>query len=242
MTNTTVTRRDPMKEVMPYELLEVAHSLLVNKQNKAYWDNEPTPKRPLGVVRFEVARQIGTFAVPLFGLALAYMAWGSKGLLFGLPVAWALGYLLDKQLAAAVYKQWLRDVKLDSGRYNAVKWLAEQMGVAREEITLPVIYKMAEDFRTVDSARRAEAARAEAARAAAMRGSRRRVRAGEAGAAAAATAGGAAQAASVTYEDYDSPVPEIQFPTVNPANGLPMLPGNAIDIQGNPFGTDHTGF
>ncbi len=27
-------------------------------------------------------------------------------------------------------------------------------------------------------------------------------------------------------------------PEVNPANGLPMLEGTGVDIEGNPFGTD----
>lgn len=31
---------------------------------------------------------------------------------------------------------------------------------------------------------------------------------------------------------------EIKTPSINPANGLPMLEGGAIDIHGNPFGTD----
>lgn len=29
-------------------------------------------------------------------------------------------------------------------------------------------------------------------------------------------------------------------PSVNPATGLPMLPGGAIDVQGNPFGVDNS--
>ncbi|MBP6493746.1 MAG: hypothetical protein KAX99_06275 [Azonexus sp.] len=30
--------------------------------------------------------------------------------------------------------------------------------------------------------------------------------------------------------------------SVNPANGLPMLEGTGIDIEGNPFGTDSHSF
>lgn len=27
-------------------------------------------------------------------------------------------------------------------------------------------------------------------------------------------------------------------PSINPANGMPMLPGGAVDVLGNPYGTD----
>ncbi|WP_080421047.1 hypothetical protein [Burkholderia ubonensis] len=244
MNTNTVTRRDPMKEVMPYELLEVAHKLMAHGQNKAYWDAVPVPKRPVGQVRFEVARQVSTFAVPLAGLAGAWMGWGLKGLLLGLPVAWLTGYLLDKKLERDIDRKWRRDIDIDRGRYNAVKWLSEQMGMARDEITLPVIYKMAEDFRVVDSERRAEAARLEAAQQAAEAKTtrRRRVRAGAVGAAAVA-AGGVVYAAGTYAKDAEpsEPYAPVNIPVVNPANGFPMLPGNAVDVAGNPFGTDMSG-
>jgi len=31
-----------------------------------------------------------------------------------------------------------------------------------------------------------------------------------------------------------------QDTSINPANGLPMCPGSAIDVHGNTYGTDHT--
>ncbi|KVP16973.1 hypothetical protein WJ84_01490 [Burkholderia ubonensis] len=233
-----------MKEVMPYELLEVAHKLMVQGQNKAYWNAVPMPKRPVGQVRYEVTRQVSTFAVPLAGLAGAWMVWGLKGLVLGLPVAWLTGYLLDKKLERDINRKWRRDIDIDRGRYNAVKWLSEQMGMARDEITLDVIYKMADDFRVVDSQRRAEAARIEAAQKAAQaRAPRRRVRAGAAGAAAVAAAGVAYAAETHVADSHedDAPYAPVNIPVVNPANGLPMLPGNAIDVAGNPFGTDMSG-
>lgn len=36
-----------------------------------------------------------------------------------------------------------------------------------------------------------------------------------------------------TSHDHDS-----HFDDINPANGLPMLAGGAIDIEGNPYGMD----
>lgn len=234
-----------MKEVMPYELLKVAHKLMVQGQNKAYWDAVPMPKRPVGQVRYEVARQVSTFAVPLAGLAGAWAAWGLKGLLFGLPVAWLTGYVLDKMLEHDIDRKWLRDINIDRGRYNAVKWLSEQMGMARDEITLPVIYKMAADYRTVDTLRRAEAAKLAAAQAEAQAAADRRRR-HLLGGTAALAAGSAAYAAADTYvsdtDSYEPPAPNYNIPMVNPANGYPMFEGNAIDVAGNSFGVDNPTF
>ena len=39
--------------------------------------------------------------------------------------------------------------------------------------------------------------------------------------------------------DISNPFSEFD---VNPANGLPMIDGTGIDIEGNPFGTDNQGF
>ncbi len=44
-----------------------------------------------------------------------------------------------------------------------------------------------------------------------------------------------------TYPDNQppwNPGPWSVWPAVNPANGLPMLPGGVIDVEGNPYGTD----
>ena len=244
--NAQVTRRDPMKEVMHFELLKVAHQLIENGQKQAYWEAVKKPKRPLGQVRFEVARQVATFAVPLAGLAYAWQAHGLRGLLWGLPVAALAGYLLDLQLQRAIAKKARSDENIDKGRYRAVKWLAEQMGMAEEEITLEVIAKMDQDYLKLKHSLDQKQAQIDAAKRAAEEDETRRRRARKARIeeVALASTGGAAAAAAAAYvadnssdDDYLSSHVDTG-PLVNPTNGMPMVSGGAIDVMGNPFGTD----
>jgi hypothetical protein len=245
------TRRDPLNDVMPYELLRVAHSLIERGQNERYWAKVPVPKRPVGQVRFEVTRQVATFAVPLLGLSLAWIGYGSKAALLALPVAWLVGFLLDMQLDRAMDQKHLRDVKIDAGRYRAVKWLSEQMGVRPEEVTLDVIRKMDRDFvivqRIIDE-RVAQNATNKKAATGTLQGRRPLSHSGhvvtDSGALAADAAYGAEYAATtdVAYNDaptfhiptidYYSPHTEQEFNI----SGLPMIEGTGIDIHGNMLG------
>jgi len=237
MNPTPATRRDPMTEVMPYELLDVAHQLMVRRQNRAYWEAVPEPKNPVGQVRFEVARQVATFAVPLAALVIASVLFGLKGLLAGIPAAWLMGYLLDKQLQMAIRKRAHRDAEIDAGRYEAVKWLSNKMGIPRSEITLPVIYKMAEDFRVEDTKRKeAEAARQAAEEAAGRRHNSRRKSRGDtdSGQSAGRRTTGNSNDSDDGRDYYNSGIGNT---SVNPASGLPMLGGGAmLDVGGNTFG------
>jgi hypothetical protein len=243
------TRRDPLNDVMPYELLRVAHSLIERGQNERYWAKVPVPKRPVGQVRFEVIRQVATFAVPLIGLSLAWIGYGSTAALLALPVAWLVGFLLDMQLDRAIDQKHLRDVKIDAGRYRAVKWLSEQMGVRPEEVTLDVIRKMDKDFVIVQRIIDERAAQiATNKKAATLRGDRPLSQSGyvltNVGAQDAA-AGYQAEYAPVTYDalndaatfqttttDYYAPHTELEFNL----SGLPMIEGTSIDIHGNMLG------
>jgi hypothetical protein len=241
MTENNVTRLDPMNTVVHYELLRVAHMLMVKKQNLRYWERVRNPIRPVGRVRNEVARQVSTFLVPLLFLGLAVFTHHLLGLLIGVPVAWFIGFALDRMLTRAISAKLKRDIQIDSGRYRAVMWLSKQMGMAPDEITLPVIYKMAEDFRKVDSKMKADEAQAEADRDAALAQRRRRIRAGAGGAAAAAghAHSGDRQSATPDSDMYDG-VPYTSAPgySVNPASGFPMNPGGVTDTMGNLFGTN----
>jgi hypothetical protein len=247
MTEKNVTRLDPMNTVVHYELLRVAHMLMVKNQNQAYWEGVPYPKRPLGWVRFEVARQISTFAVPLVLLIAGWMSLHLLGLLAAIPVAWFVGFVLDKMLARSISAKLRRDMRIDCGRYEAVMWLSKQMGMAPDEITLPIIYKMAADFRVVHAQLVAQQKRDDAARET-RNSSRRRIRAGAAGAATAAglSAADIARGASEPelYSDDDMfehhAMPESTY-SVNPATGWAMNPGGGTDIMGNPFGSDMNG-
>lgn len=228
---------DPMTNVLHYNLLEVAHKLMEWHQNLDYWTEVPVPKRPIGQVRFEVARQVSTFAVPLLGLVWAYLTFGLKGLFLGFPVAWLAGFLLDHWLEADIDKQCFRDAKIDSGRYRATKFLAEQMGVEPRDITLPIIYKMAADFRVVDSQKRAAEAKAEAARKEAIARSvrHRSYKRSEDEPESFAAAG----IADTYDEQYDDEPAYSYLGGFNPNSGLPLIDGMSIDVAGNQFGTGH---
>lgn len=230
MNQNTTTRLDPMNNVMPYELLKAAQDLMLRHPNQAYWVAVPVPKRPVGQVRNEVARQVATFAVPLLGLAIAYLALGLKALVLGLPVAWAVGALLDFWLKKDIASRRVHDQEIDRGRYNTVNYLAKHMGMAPSEVNLDVIHKMAADFRMVDAPIRAAKDRADADRKAAI------VRSVSRGGARGAAAAGVAVAAASTADAADE-LPFAYLGNVNPTTGLPMMPGTMLDVHGNGFGT-----
>lgn len=244
MNTNTTTRRNPMTDVMPYEMLEAAYNLMERGQTVAYWEKVPVPKRPVGRVRFEVVRQVMTFAVPVVGIVGAALTHGLKGALFALPVAVAVGYALDKQLTMAINSKRRADEAVDAGRYRTVKWLSEQMGMAPEEITLDVVRKMAKDFIIVQSAVDKEVARRAAAKKEAEARAAERRRDGKSSGRFAA--GGAATAAAGVVpgsSSYEEPAPYntgMGFtPMVNPGTGLPMFPGTYVDTGGSVFGQDN---
>jgi hypothetical protein len=243
MTSNTVTRLDPTNTVVDYEFLRVAHMLMVKQQNRGYWEGVPYPKRPIGQVKYERSRMVLTFLVPAVILVLAWFTHHLVGLFVGVPLAWFVGFVLDKMLARSVSEKLKRDIRIDSGRYRAVMWLSKHMGMAPEEITLPVIYKMAEDFRTVDAKMRAEEAQADAAREAAREAARaqrrtRRSRYEDRDRA-------ADKSGNTVYVDDRSPAaddtydyghaPAVPGYSVNPNTGLPM--NGPTDTMGNVYGT-----
>ncbi|AVA38085.1 hypothetical protein ACUXAV_004945 [Cupriavidus metallidurans] len=242
MSTSRATRRDPMADVMPLELLEVAHLLISRGQNELYWERVPLPKRPVGQVRYEVARQAATFVVPLVGLTCAAQIYGATGLLLGLPLAWLGGYFLDLQLKSAIGKKKIRDDMIDAGRYKAVGWLAAQMGMRPDEITLATIRKMNKDYVIVKARMDLELARREEARKVAH------VRQSPSsddvhhdytpGVVAAAGLGAATAYTSVDDDDDYYDRGQSNSPAVNPANGMPMIAGTHVDVNGNMFGTD----
>jgi hypothetical protein len=232
MTTKPANRLDPMTTVVHYEMLTAAHNLFSEKQDEAYWANVPRPTECFGKVRFEVARQVATFAVPLTGLAVAWTKGGLTGLLVAAPVAWFAGALLDKQLQNAITKKARAERVRDGGRYRTVKWLAEQMGMRIEEVTLAVVRKMAADYAAVKKVCDEELAR--------VRGTKG-ARAGVATGAVAGTVAAAAVYANAQYAAAAHDVPDTDYsymPSVNPANGLPMMGDSFIDVGGNVFGTD----
>lgn len=240
MNQTTTTRLNPMTSVLHYNLLEAAAGLVKQGQNERYWAAVPVPKVPVGQVRYEVARQVSTFAVPLLGLLVTYLTYGMKAMLMGLPVAWFVGFVLDQLLQASIKAKLVRDMRIDAGRYRAVKYLSENMGMTPGEVTLPMVYKMAADFKVVEAERLAQEARLKAAeqvvlarRAERSRGNRRD------------SNGHVGQQGQVYGDSTNSRVSsdfepmELQYTQYNPTTGLPMMPGSPLDVEGNVFGTGH---
>lgn len=242
---------DPMNKVVPYEMLKAAHWLISQGQNEKYWASVPVPVRPIGKLRFEASLQLMVFAFPILGLAWLSSLGGLKGLLVGLPAAWLVGFLFHQCLDSVIDAKARREREIDVGRYLAVKWLSEQMGMRREEVTLDVIRKMDKDFaivqRIIDE-RTAEIAANKRAAATANQ-NRHRSRGGYvatgSSAQAAAVVHGAeyAAAADVAYNDVQAhyaPATEFYAPNTelgfNPVSGLPMVEGTCMDVHGNMLG------
>lgn len=244
MTQTTnTTRLDPLNNVMSYELLTVAHKLLARGQSEGYWAKVPVPKRPVGQVRFEVARQVATFAVPMLMMVWAYLAFGLKGAMVSVPLAWLTGYLLDKQLDSAITAKCRRDEKIDAGRYRAVKWMCAQMGLHPEEVTLALVRKMDKDYTIVTKLLAEKLVKHQAAVAAAKdaRIKREERRGSKSSAATVAAAGTAAAVADTYFATEVADDDAVQFGSsgfiYNPDSGLAMVTP-LMDSAGNTFGSN----
>ncbi|TDA43634.1 hypothetical protein [Burkholderia pyrrocinia] len=233
---TTRTKIDPLTTVVDYDLLRIAHDLVALHQNLAYWREVLVPRRPLGRVRFEAARQLATFLLPALGYAGAAHAFGWLPALWGLPAYLLLGYLLDLQLTAAIARQLAKEKDLDRGRYAATQIFCERLGLTPEEVNIKRVLKMYNDFQVVEY-RRQEAAEQQAeAEAAAQE------KADQEAAAARRAWGGDRRrwcdARDTGRDDASSPVaPVMALPQVNPHSGLPMIEGTVIDVHGNVYGT-----
>lgn len=234
MTANTI-RRNPMTEVMPFELLSVAHDLVKRGQNERYWAAVPAPKRPIGRVRHEVARQVSTFAIPLLVLLAGGGVNGVYGLAVALPVALLVGYLLDLMLMRSIAAKRVRDNDIDRGRYQAVKWLSAEMGMAPAEVTLDTIKKMSHDYLTVESIVAERKVREAAALKEELVRTSRRYNGNNA-----RRAGNTSRGYSRDDADAAYTPPVGMGGMVNPATGLPMVGGTYSDSNGNVFGQNNT--
>lgn len=243
------TLKDPRRCVVDFDLLQAAYEAIPRRiLAQLQWQTKPIPEPPVGYVRREWAYQLATFLVPI-GLLLAFWHFWGEGrfwgvptfLLWGLPVALRVGQLLDKS-----YMKQLKQARLvarleDGGRYRAVQLIASRTLLRPEEITLPVIQKMAQDYRVEQDKRDKAKAQQKPAAASAYR-------AGAGLGTVAPASAAAAVAAAATSADYDSetssdndiwnsPSVDEIFGTVNPASGLPMIPGSSVDVAGQVYGT-----
>lgn len=240
-------RRDPLKEVVDIDCLRLGHQL--HEATATPWADGEVPERPLGVVPFEVPRQIATFAVPAALCAIAGVVAGGVGLLYATPVALLVGAALDRSLNSAIEKaKWVAD-RADNGRYGLHRILCVRLNLRPEELTASRVAKLSRDFVQVRApilaewdARRA-VARTLAPDYAAI-GARNLAASAAVGAAAAGDSGDTHEHATLdwgsafpdpTYDDMTQVHP---YGDVNPATGMPMIDNQPLDVGGHVFGTD----
>lgn len=246
----TDTLKDPRKEVVDFDLLQAAYSAQPTTLYAEYrWNTMLRPFMPsMMVSRYEFLYQLAPFLLPLIVIGLSWyqwsgaLFWGIPTFLFwALPVALRLGYLLDK-----CYQKYLRHLNrmaqaMDCGRYEAVRLISQRTVLRPQDVTLELIRKMARQYQAEKDRRDQEALKLQAAKAKPAA----RYSAASAGAAAVATS---TASYADTYATPDSSDDDDFWngssfyddaPQVNPASGLPMIPGGGpLDVAGNVYGTD----
>ncbi|GBG14582.1 uracil phosphoribosyltransferase [Novimethylophilus kurashikiensis] len=233
--------RDPLKALVDVDSLRLGHELAIN--GAPNWAEGAGPKRPLGVVPFETARQVATFAIPV---ALVFGALALKGLTAGLiaiPFAMLAGVVLDAQLMRAIEKQKARDVANDRGNYARARELAVRLGLKMEDINKARITRLEEDFKLEERRLKPYALNGEARgrieREVAEKDLARRLRAlgdeplFEKETRVGAAGQGQSNTGSAGRSHHHGGVPA-SHPMVN-INGTPMA-NEFVDINGKPFG------
>lgn len=250
MTTATVKRRDPMKEVVDLDLLQLSiHLLNARNQDWAYWANTPVPVRPGDRVAFEELRQLAVF-LPLAFVALTFVATGNTLLTVTAfaVLAFPMMLALNKHLVDAIDQERAAQLRRDGGRYAFTHYLCERLGLQPQEVTRELVGKMNEDMKAIaalnaplikarqDAERQArELARGNVPRAP-YRNTRRGDVRGAGGFGRGFAPAAAAGAAGYAMGAVDPTTGEIPMHLVNPANGLPMM-DSLVDVHGNVYGT-----
>lgn len=234
------------------DVQRVCYEFLVFRDNGYLAATAPPP---FGPVKFEVLRQVLTFAIPVAGLLAVWFVWGDGGLSKALPVALLVGYFLDKNLMDAIKHKTDCAMSKTIGDYWRVKELCIRLKVPQSELTEPRIMAAATLF-----LRRAEQICRDYLAAQDQRAEElKRTRIQRATFAASLAAGAVAAHATgpsdyseqyssedyapdSSYDDdhhaYHSPEPDYSsaHPWVN-VNGLPMIDDTPLDVMGNTYGT-----
>lgn len=238
--------KDQTKFVIDSDVAELCADLVGGqKQNKEYWKTVAVPMDPLRAVPYEGLMRTSVF-LPLVGVAAAFgflgMKWGVASFAVALPLMVAIHNnvrrtVLDHLTAAA---------ELDQGRYAAVNYLAEKMGLAPKDITWDLVSELAVAYAKAwlkaDAANQAaqaaarEAAAAEEAKRRGRSNGRHSVGRRTTGVAVAAGAVGAGYVMADTAPQPDAPFDFPPGPKINPANGQLML-DDVVDVHGNMYGT-----
>lgn len=246
MTSTQTTKRptrDPLKVLVDLDSLRLGHQLALH--GALEWPVGYVPRRPLGRVRFEGARQVATFVVPLVLMVLAYLQGGFQVALQMVPFALVAGLLLDKQVTSAIARKKDQEAALDRGNYATARELAFRLGLQLEDINAARVARLHEDYileerrlmpyaiegyakglaeGEVLKQQRLDRMLAEGEARAAKRGQQAQAKRGQ---------GGRSNAqGSPVPQDFMQPV----APMVN-IDGNMMIPGTNIDVTGKPYGS-----
>ncbi|MDN8078891.1 hypothetical protein QZN30_05960 [Burkholderia multivorans] len=238
----------------PMEVGKLAYDLIRRGEQKwEYWRDAPDPYPILGYVRFEWAYQLATFLLPLALMMWAYHAFGWRGVGIAFPVAWLIGYGIDRHLASLIDKAETRELCVDNGRYRVTCAIARELGIQPKDVTLPLMDALYVDYKEQAEAkakRDAEIKRRTGEILYEMRIGKRdengdvnpnyvpRGRdSGEdseayQGSTMASDASSALQHDPVEHPTFDP------YPDVNPSTGLPMIHGTPVDVGGHAFGSN----
>jgi len=228
-----------------FDVLELCADLFIRRQQKAdYWKSVPIPLDPNRATPYEGLLRTAVF-VPL---ALVLVAWTYLGIKMALATFLALALplmvVLHNTVRRAVRTHLSAAAEVDQGRYAAVLYLSEKLGLSPEEITLEFVNEQAVVYAKlwlkVNADHKAErAARAATAAAAAKvpisrAGHGTGSGTGRFTAGVASAAAGAAVGTVMEFPAIDISAPST--PQFNPANGLPMM-DDVFDVHGNTTGT-----
>jgi len=245
------TTKSPAKFTTDLDAMELCADLVGGrKQNKEYWATVAVPLDPIRAVPYEGLMRTAVF-LPLAGVAATFGYLGMKWGLASCAVALPLMAAIHNKVRRTVLDHLTAAAELDQGRYAAVNYLAEKMGLAPKHITwglvseLAVVYakawlKAEAAHKEAQASTRAAAAAAAAAEEAKRRGrSTGRYTGGRKATGAAVAASGAAgvgyamaDAADVNHINFDAS----NAPAINPANGQLMM-NDLVDVHGNMYGT-----
>lgn len=142
---TTNRKFNPMTDVADRELLAYASKLFCRGHSPTYWKDFPVPVQPQGVVKFESIRMAATFVVPMAILGIEYLLNGAARMPIAAVAALSAGIVLHAQLSLSMKRQRAYEDNWDRGRFEAIAYLSDRLGVDPADLTLAVIEKMHND-------------------------------------------------------------------------------------------------
>lgn len=139
--NTTI--KDPAKFSTDLDVMELCADLVGGrKQNKEYWGTVAVPLDPIRAVPFEGLMRTAVF-LPLAGVAATFGYLGMKWGLASCAVALPLMAAIHNKVRRTVLDHLRAAAELDQGRYAAVNYLADKMGLAPKDITWGLVSELA---------------------------------------------------------------------------------------------------